>query len=383
MKMRTKILLSAAILTFLICITASAQPASDRNIIRGTILDASNREPVAYAHIAVMDSDSLFIGGTSSDPEGHFILTTLPAEKGLLAVSYVGYDIRWIPLPTITGESLPEILLEPSSVALEEVIVQAHDILIKEDRKMLFPSQDQVKLAVDGSDLIRRMQLPRIVIDPSSGEIALSGKGEIQLRINGIEVTYTEIASIPPADILRIDYYDAPGARYGNAEIVIDYITRRKELGVNISGTFFNSIGGDRTSADDRLALKLNRKNSELSANTFFIQRKQNWIRDYDETLIFPEKRIHRLEKGEPTLFNKKVFSSNLNYSLLQEGNYFFNAQLRYITNQFPNGFEDRRTTLYTSDTEIPLAIYDHTREKSHSPALDLYYQHTLQKINF
>ncbi|MCD8261946.1 MAG: carboxypeptidase-like regulatory domain-containing protein [Bacteroides sp.] len=109
--MKTKLLLSAAILTFLICITANAQPVPDQKMIQGTILDASNHEPVPYAHIAVMDDDSLFIGGTSSDPEDHFMLTTLPAWKGLLAVSYVGYNTRWIPLPVTTEKSFPEILL--------------------------------------------------------------------------------------------------------------------------------------------------------------------------------------------------------------------------------------------------------------------------------
>ena len=32
------------------------------------------------------------------------------------------------------------------------------------------------------------------------------------------------IKAIRPADIIRIEYHDNPGLRYGNAEVVLDYI---------------------------------------------------------------------------------------------------------------------------------------------------------------
>lgn len=38
----------------------------------------------------------------------------------------------------------------------------------------------------------------------------------------------------------------------------------------------------------------------------------------------------------------------------------------------------DRRTLLYTSDSPTPVGIYEHTTGKSTSPALDLYFQHSL-----
>ena len=72
--------------------------------------------------------------------------------------------------------------------------------------------------------MLRKMQLPPIMVDALSGEISVSGNRTVQLRRNGVQVTQAEIVSIPPADILRIDYYDAPSARFGNVDAVIDYI---------------------------------------------------------------------------------------------------------------------------------------------------------------
>ena len=34
---------------------------------------------------------------------------------------------------------------------------------------------------------------------------------------------------------------------------------------------------------------------------------------------------------------------------------------------------------LYTSDSDIPVSIYDHTKERNHLPSLDLYYQQNLK----
>ena len=39
----------------------------------------------------------------------------------------------------------------------------------------------------------------------------------------------------------------------------------------------------------------------------------------------------------------------------------------------------DRKSKLYTSDSDIPVSIYDHTQERNHLPSLDLYYQQNLK----
>ncbi len=64
-----------------------------------------------------------------------------------------------------------------------------------------------------------------MMIDPVQGEITMSGNKTVQLRINGVQVTNAEIASISPADIVRIEYHDDPGARYGTPMLL--WITSR------------------------------------------------------------------------------------------------------------------------------------------------------------
>ena len=66
-----------------------------------------------------------------------------------------------------------------------------------------------------------------------NNEIGVLGGGELQLRINGAKAEVEEIKALQPSDIIRIEYHDNPGLRYGNAEVVLDYIVRRPETGGN------------------------------------------------------------------------------------------------------------------------------------------------------
>ena len=265
------------------------------------------------------------------------------------------------------------------AISLDEITIQAQSVIEKGDRKVILPTQNQLKMSSSGIDLLGKLQLPRIAVDIMSGEITTSGNGEVQLRINGVQVTYTEISSLNPENILRIEYHDTPGARYGNAATVIDYITKNKKAGGSISGSAIHSLSSNRTSIDDMVSGRYNYGKSEISANIRYIQRKGDWTREYDERFIFPDKELHRLETGEPTLFNKKLLTSSLNYSLQEKGEYLFNAQFRYTLQDNPAGYEDRKSKLYTSDSEIPVSIYDHTKERNHLPSLDLYYQQNLK----
>ena len=198
------------------------------------------------------------------------------------------------------------------AISLDEVTIQARSIIEKGDRKVILPTQNQLKISSSGIDLLGKLQLPRITVDIMSGEITTSGNGEVQLRINGVRVTYTEISSLSPEDILRIEYHDTPGARYGNAAAVIDYITKNKKAGGSVSGGAIHSLSSNRTSIDDMISGRYNYGKSEISANVRYIQRKGDWTREYDERFIFPDNELHRLETGEPTLFNKKLLASNL-----------------------------------------------------------------------
>ena len=62
------------------------------------------------------------------------------------------------------------------------------------------------------------------------------------MRINGVKAEIQEVKALLPADVLKIEYHDNPGLRYGNVAAVIDIILKEKKNGGSISGELMNTI---------------------------------------------------------------------------------------------------------------------------------------------
>ncbi len=347
--------------------------------ISGKVVDKTNASPIEYANVTLLQSDSTFVKGVNSDSNGLFDIIN-PTGDYLVSVSYMGYETSYVPVKSPTTDSnLGNITLEPSSVALNAVVVTAQSVIDKADRKLIFPSESQIKTSTNGLDLLQQLQLPRININPIDNAITTSGRGEVQLRINGALTTNEEIRAITPADIIRIEYHDDPGARYGSASAVLDYIVRRRESGGNIHGDFMNIIGPVGF-AEDNLAVKVNHRKSEFGLNAYWGHRKLKWTRSNSETFNFPDKILHRDEVGEPTLFKYNNLNLALNYSLMETDKYFLNVVFRNAYNNSPNLYSNRRSTITTSDNSVPLSISDLSSEKTNIPSLDIYFQRNLKK---
>lgn len=359
-------------------ITHQSVFAQQANIM-GKVSDTVENIPLEFVNVSLLKQDSTFITGVASDEKGLFKIPNIPIGDYLISTSYIGYKTVYNSISHIEADSYIEIQLQPSTIMLHEVGIVAQSVINKADRKLIIPSKQQISASTDGLDLMRKLQLPRITVNPMNNKVSVSGNGEVQLRINGIQVTHTEIRALKPDDIIRIEYHDDPSVRYGNAAVVIDYITHRNQSGGSIEASSGNNLGKNKTSSDNLLAMKFSHKKSEFSANASYEHRKQYWTREYDEIFVYPTTELHRIENGEPTPFDDRLLSTDLNYSLVEKDKYFFNAQLRYNDGNTPFAYEDRKSTITTSDHTAPTSIYDHSTERRKSPALDLYFQHNMK----
>lgn len=263
---------------------------------------------------------------------------------------------------------------------LDEVTVTGARVIAKANRKVLLPDREQLRTATDGMDLLRKMQLPRITVNPIYGTVSRTGGGTVQLRINGVQASSAELAALRPEEVVRIEYHDAPGARYAGADAVIDYITRRHERGGSVGGDSFDAFGPGKWASIDHLAVQCSRGRSAWSLDAGYMgQRRDNWVRDYRETWHYPDRDVSRREEGSPVSIGGDGLQSHLNYSLAESGRYLFNARLGLDYAYTPGREEgDRCTRLYTSDRAAPLDICEHTTERTTSPSLDLYLQRSV-----
>lgn len=369
------------LITLLTILTVIISTTMAQRKISGTIVDTDTHDAIEFANIALLKQDSTFVAGASSDTKGLFAFNDISDGEYILSATYVGYKKAYIPINDLKQNiDLGDVSLKSSDVALNDVTVTANAIIQKPDRKVIIPSDAQIKASNSGITLLRNLQLSRIIVNPMDNTVSIPGDQPVQLRINGVEVTVAEIVAIQPADIIRIEYHDDPGMRYGNAGAVIDYITRRRESGgslsANLGNAFFQSMGW----GENFVSAKVNHKKSEFGVNAYWSRRGIEWTRENEETFVFPDKTLKRVEEGVPTTFKDDRLNVALNYSLNETDKYLFNATFRNNYQKTPNQFSDRNSLLYSTDNRNnPLSISDHSTWRSYSPSLDLYYQRNLK----
>lgn len=348
--------------------------------IRGIVKDAVGRKAAAYVNVVLQTADSAFVKGTATGEEGGFLINKVAAGDYLLVLSSMGYATQYLSLNGLKCDvNLGEILLEDEAVAMQGVTVSASGQISRADRKLVFPSERQVKVSTNGVNLLQQMMLPRIQVNPMNNEIGLLGGGELQLRINGAKAEIEEIKALQPADIIRIEYHDNPGLRYGNAEVVLDYIVRRPETGGSFGADL--SQGVNAMWGEYNVFGKVNHKKSEIGVSYYMGPRDfYGMWRDNEEAFHLADGTVlHRVEEGEPG--HGSLFMNNLsvNYNLQQTENSLFSATFRLRSNSQPH-WDYRGVLINVADPGDKVSMVDRTKNSWTRPSLDLYYQHALKK---
>lgn len=346
--------------------------------IKGTVCNTTN-QPIEFANIVLQTEDSTFVNGVTSNENGEFALKNIDKGNYLLTLSSIGYQSNSITLNGIKDNvNLGRIVLDTIAIALEGVTVTASAQVSQADRKLVFPSERQIKVATNGLNLLQEMMLPRILINTIDNTISLSGGGELQLRINGAKAELEEVKALRPEDIVRIEYHDNPGLRYGNAEVVLDYIVRRPETG----GSFGTDLtqGVNAMWGEYNLYGKINHKKSEFGFSYRMGPRDfYGTYRDNEEEFYLADGTyLHRIEKGEPDRLSLLTQNASLNYSLQPSEKSMFSAAFRMFSNRMPH--QDYQGILYNADDPTDqVEMQDKSNNNNLIPSLDLYYQHELK----
>ncbi|MEQ9438755.1 MAG: TonB-dependent receptor [Cyclobacteriaceae bacterium] len=91
--------------------------------LRGQIVDAQSKFPLAGVNIIVLDSDPLI--GAATDTQGYYTLADVPIGRQALQVSFMGYEARTIPNVVVTAGK--QVVLD---VSLEEKVLMGEEIII-------------------------------------------------------------------------------------------------------------------------------------------------------------------------------------------------------------------------------------------------------------
>ncbi len=265
--------------------------------------------------------------------------------------------------------------MDTSMFKLAEVTVEAQSVIQKVDKQILLPNREQRKASHDGMSLLQNLQIPRIVVNPVENSVKTLANQEVQLRINGIEASSSEVMAINPKDVIRIEYHDQPGLRYNGAAAVINYIVKHRDTGGNLMLNASNGVTMPGW-GEYHLAGKVNFGKSSFSLITHYSPRDIYWTRTNAETYNFSTGTIENREVGEPTRFKMNPVNIGLTYNWTNGEKNMLQIALRDFMKFTPQSKTNRDSYLYQGTDSF--AIHDHESSKSISPSLDIYYEHNL-----
>jgi len=234
--------------------------------ISGTIVEKGNGNPVEYASIQLLKiTDHSPLEGTTSDPKGNFSISNVALGEYSLAISFMGFEKLELTDIRLTKEqptiNLGKILLEPSTIAVEEVTVQGKRSTYQQtiDKKVFTVGSDLTSNSGSVSDLMQN--IPSLQVD-IEGNVSLRGSENVQVLINGKPSAMMGknramvLQQLPASSIERIEIITNPSAKYkpdGTAGIINLILKKERKEGFN--GALTSNVGNE------------NRYNSNLALN--------------------------------------------------------------------------------------------------------------------
>ncbi len=142
---------------------------------------------------------------------------------------------------------------------LGEVVVQADRQRASTTSNTYIPSSVQKSAAQNAIDLLRRMAIPQIRVNPSDDSVTDNAGGTVAIYINYLEATSDEMTGLRTADVLRVEYLEFPtDPRFRGAQRVINIIVREYAYG-----------GYTKLTADESVLIGLVSRTSVFSKFTY------------------------------------------------------------------------------------------------------------------
>jgi hypothetical protein len=231
----------------LLCCAAMHAQADRRVTLRGTVLDADG-QTLPLVNVVLYDvADSVnILNHGITDMQGNYEITGIEPGRYCAVLSYVGFRTVRDTL-NITSSLTRNYRLETDAEMLGEIEVRGRRVT---------PSMEKVTYAVLPKDLQGRLHaldlleiIPTLTVDPLNRKVRGTGDRPVKLLVNGMNAGETELQALSPEDVLRIEHYEIPPARYAAYETVVNVVTRKIESGftggLTLSHAFTTGFGND------------------------------------------------------------------------------------------------------------------------------------------
>ncbi|WP_276878055.1 TonB-dependent receptor domain-containing protein [Chryseobacterium joostei] len=254
---------------------------------------------------------------------------------------------------------------------------EIQEVILKSQRKKQFADKavytfdkEALERARYAKDLLRT--LPELQLDPVSNTITSTKGGTTLFLINGVEATDLQVRSVAPSEVVKVEYYDIPPARWATrADTVINILTKSTETGYVFGADVFSALdtGFVNGSAYANYTKGKNNFGLEYSLNLRdYNDRRVNSIYDYQLN-----GNHYRSDENRKDHFGYTFQNVALRYTRLVPDDYAFQAKLNMdIFSRFSKGVGQ---SVFTEDNlSESHAMFKNNGSDYVIPKLDLYY---------
>ncbi len=347
--------------------------------VRGILKDIAG-EPVAGAEIMASEPRSAVMIKTSvSNGEGAFSLTNIQQGQIKLNISFIGMKEYSAELVIDKNIDLGTIVLIDSLNTLDEVIVTAKMVETFAD-KTIYRLKTIEKKSYNSA--LRALEVvPKIQV--MDQQISLINGKSVKVLINGAPSDATDLSTISPHDILSIDFYEHPPARFANLGLggVVNVILKQQErggtLGLNLQNALTTGFGNDVVN------FRYNWGNSQMGIK-YYMRYRDYDKRILDENLqyVFDGNAYHKEKKGKDSPYKYEDQLAEVNWTNQKSEDYTLNLKLNL------KSFNRRRTSLQNINARINEEQVQSKEgssidnDKYIRPTVDLYFDKLFNKKN-
>lgn len=157
---------------------------------------------------------------------------------------------------------------------LDEVVVEANMQYASSDVTTYYPDRNSKRTAQNAIDLLNRMAIPQINVNPIGGSVQTPGGDEIAIYIDMEPATQEEKDALRPEDVKKVEYYVFPSdPRFNHEKYVINITLRHYDYGgyAKLSGTGNIMAGSGSGLAYTKITYK--RMTYDISINDKYTDR--------------------------------------------------------------------------------------------------------------
>lgn len=277
------------LLLIVLIITATLPALAQTNGISGKVTDSTGSKGLDKATVKLVEkatpSDTL---RTSTNEKGEFSFAKIPSSAYSIVISYSGYKPMvkefFKPSAGVSNIDLGELILVNSYLDLQEIVIEAPAVTMKEDTVEFRASAFQTKPNAATEDLLKK--LPGVQVD-RDGNVTAQGKAVTRIKVNGKDFftgdPKTATKEIPADMIDKVqvidDYGDqssVSGIRDGEPEKVINLqlkkdknkgVFGRAQAGYGTNDRYMGALTVNRFNNSKQLSLIANSNN--INTSTF------------------------------------------------------------------------------------------------------------------